>query len=181
MLENEQQQNEQQQDEIRTGEDYVKAVKNLKQNMVDKADYDKVVADNAALVKAIAEGQTVSNESAQETAKPDIKELRKKFLNADESMSNAEYVQTALELRAAIIAEGGLDPFLPTGEKISPDVNDIKGAAKVAEGLEYCLEQAKGEDGKVDPELFNAHFNKILAADSPLLAARLKTANLKRK
>ena len=181
MLDNEQQQNnEQQPEEIRTGEDYVKAVKNLKQNMVDKAEYDRVVADNAALVKAIAEGQNVSNEDAHETAKPDIAALRKKILNADESMPNAEYVQNVLDLRWAIIADGGLDPFLPAGEKISPDVTDIKGANKVAEALQYCLDAARGEDGKVDPELFNTHFNKIVAVDNPLLAAIKKSASPKR-
>ena len=179
MLEDEKNKNvdKQPEEQIQSAEEYVKAVNAIRENSVDKTKYEKLEKDYNVLVKAVADGKTVSLEDAQETNKVDPNELRKKIFNADESMTNAEYVENVLKLREAIIAEGGLDPFLPSGEKITPDVNDIKGAAKVAEGLQYCLDAARGEDGKVDPELFNAHFNKIVAADSPLLSSRLKSVS----
>lgn len=175
LVDEQQQKDELQLDQIQNAEDYVKAVKAMKANMVDKTEYDKVVEEKAVLVRAIAEGQTTSDEGAQEAEKYDIAEGRKKFLASDESLTNAEYIENVLKLRSAIIAEGGLDPFLPSGQKIQPDVNDIKGANKVAEALQSCLDSSRGEDGKVDPELFNAHLSKIIAPDSAIMSARMKT------
>ena len=177
MLEDDNKQQQEQQPElIQSADDYVKALSNLKASTVDKKEYDKLVQEKQTLIKALAEGETVSSENAQGDKKVDLTELRKKIFNADESMTNAEYVENVLKLRSAIIAEGGLDPFLPSGEKIQPDVNDIKGASKVAEALQDCLDSSRGDDGKVDPELFNAYLNKMIAPDSSLLTARLKAS-----
>ena len=157
-----------------TAEEYAEYVKRLKETTVSKEEYDKVVADKKTLAKALAEGADVPEIEKQE-AKPDIKELRKKFLKAgDDNLSNVEFVQTALELRKALIESGEQDPFLPRGLKRKPDNTDYQGAQRVADFLEDCVEQSKDEEGKPDPDMFNALLKKGIANDSPIVAAKLK-------
>ena len=171
-----------QQPEIQSAEEYAAAIKALKESTVSKDEYDKVVADRAVLVKALS-GEGPIPEGVQEKAqKPDVKELRKKFLDAGEQdLTNAEYIKTALELRKAIIDEGGMDPFLPQGAKASPTPQDIVGATKAAEAFQSWLDAATDENGKIDNELFNAFMKKGISEDSPILTARLKAANKARR
>lgn len=153
-----------------TADEYAEEIKKLKANSVSKEEYDKVVADKKTLAKALAEGADIP-ESEKQEKKPDIKALRKKLLSAGEtSLSNVEYVQTALELRKALIAEGKKDPFLPTEIKRKATKEDYAGAERVADFLETCLEDSKGEDGKPDEIMFNALLSKGLAPDSPMIA-----------
>ena len=165
----------------KNAEEYVKALKSLRENSVDKKEYDKVVGERDTLIKAMAEGDTSHAQGAESEKKPDIKELRDKLRTSGEKeLSNAEFVATALQLRRAVIEAGGIDPFLPQGVKAKPTLIDIQGAERVAEGLQSCLDNATDPDtGKVDSDLFNAHLKKIIADDNPVLAARLK-ANAKK-
>lgn len=178
----EEKENQQAQPEIQSAEEYAAAIKALKESTVSKEEYDKVVADKTVLVKALS-GEGPVPEGVQKQEKPaDIKELRKKFLNAgEENLSNAEYIQTALKLRKAIIDEGGLDPFLPSGAKVNPTPQDIAGANKAAEAFQSWLDAATDENGKVDNELFNAYMKKGIVEDNPLITARLKAAAKARK
>ena len=157
-------------------EQYVKALKSLRENSVDKEEFDKVVAERDTLIKAMAEGDTTHAQGAESEKKPDIKELRDKLRTSGEKeLSNAEFVATALQLRRAVIEAGGIDPFLPQGVKAKPTLIDIQGAERVAEGLQSCLDNATDPDtGKVDNDLFNAHLKKIIAEDNPSLTMRLK-------
>lgn len=158
----------------KTAEEYAEFVKHMKETTVSKEEYDKVVEDKKTLAKALAEGADVPEVEKQEN-KPDINELRKQFLKAGENnLSNVEFVQTTLELRKALMEAGEQDPFLPRGLKRKPDNTDFAGAQKVADFLEDCLEQSKGEDGKPDPDMFNAMLKKGIANDSPLITAKLK-------
>ena len=171
-----------QQPEIQSADEYAEAIKNLKANTVSKEEYDKVVAEKSTLVKALAGEGPVPEGVQKQAEKPDINELRKKFLNAgEENLSNAEYIKTALQLREAVIAEGGIDPFLPSGAKASPTNTDLQGAAKTAEALQSWLDSATDESGKVDSELFNAFMKKGIAEDSPMVTARLRAQNKARK
>lgn len=167
-----------QQPEIQTAEEYAAAIKNLKESTVSKDEYEKLKADKAVLVKALAgEGPVPSEIAQQQAQQADVKELRKRFLNAgEENLTNAEYIKTALQLRQAIIDEGGLDPFLPSGAKANPTPTDIAGANKAAEAFQEWLDAATDESGKVDEELFNAFMKKGIAEDSPVITARLKAA-----
>lgn len=164
--------------EPQTAEEYAEFVKHLKETTVSKEEYDKVVEDKKTLAKALAEGGDVPEVEKQE--KPNIDELRKKFLKAGETnLSNVEYVQTALELRKALIEKGEPDPFLPQGLKRKPDNSDYQGAERVAAFLEDCVEQSKDEEGKPDPDMFNALLKKGIANDSPVVSAKVKALNLK--
>ena len=165
-------------DNPQTADEYAVAIKNLKANTVSKKEFEKLLEEKKTLVKALAGEGPVPDEVAQkETKKPDIKELRKKFLNAGENqLSNAETVQTALELRQALLDAGEPDPFLPQGIKRSANPQEIQKAQEVADGLQAMLDNATDEEGYIDPDLFNAQLRKNIAEDSPVLVARLKAA-----
>ena len=160
-------------------EEYAEYVKHMRETTVSKEEYDKVVEDKKTLAKALAEGGDVPEVEKQEN-KPSLEELRKKFLKAGENnLTNVEFVQTALELREASMEAGEPDPFLPRGLKRKPDNSDYQGAERVATFLKDCVEQSKDEDGKPDPDMFNALLKKGIANDSPIIAAKLKALNLK--
>ena len=174
-LEDDQQQQPQQERIPQSAEEYAEAYKQMREKYVPKEMYEKAKEDNKALVKALS-GEGPIPEGVQEKAKPaDVKQLRKEFLEAGETnLSNAQYVKKALELRKAVIAEGGMDPFLPSGAKATPTPKDIEGAQKTADALQSWLDAATDETGKVDDDLFNAYLKRGLAEDSPLITARLK-------
>lgn len=154
-----------------TADEYAEEIKKLKANTVSKEEYDKVVADKKTLAKALAEGADVPEGEKQEKQPADIKALRKKLLTAGEtSLSNVEYVQTALELRKALIADGQKDPFLPTEIKRKATKEDYAGAERVANFLESCLEDSKDDEGKPDEIMFNALLSKGIANDNPMIA-----------
>ena len=171
----------QQQPIIQDAEQYAEAIKNLKEKTVSKEEYDRVVAEKSTLVKALA-GEGPVPKDVQEQAKPaDIKDLRKKFLDAgEENLSNAEYIKTALELRKAAIAEGELDPFIPSGAKVKPTPQDVAKAQEVADTMQKWLDDATDENGKIDEELFMAYMRKGIAEDSPVIAARLRASKARR-
>lgn len=165
-----------------TADEYAAAVKNLKENTVSKEEFEKLKNEKSVLVKALAGEGPVPDSVSKQAKKSDVKELRKKFLEAGEqNLSNAEYIKTALELRTAIIEEGGIDPFIPSGAKVSPTPKDIEGANKTAEALQSWLDAATDDNGKIDNELFNAFMRKGIAEDSPVIAARIRAANKARK
>lgn len=165
--------------EITNAQEYVEAVKKLKESTVDKALYEKQVNDNKILREAILDGKTLDGSDQKEENKPDKEALLKKLTESgDTQLSNAEYVKTVLEFRQAVIDSGDLDPFLPVGNKIQPSVEDITKATRVAEGLQYCLDEATDEEtGEIDEDIFNAMLKKTIAEDSPVLTARLAAMN----
>lgn len=160
---------EEQKPEIQTAE----VLGDLKKNYVRKDDYDKVIEENGKLAKMILDGTGVpSMETKDPEEKPDIAKLRTKLFDIDNPLSNLEYCKTALELRKAIIDEGGEDPFLPCGHNAngvlySPTEDDRKKAQNVADIMEHCIEYAEGDSEAFTNELMRltkdampTHFKK---------------------
>ena len=129
--------------------DYLAAIKELKQNSVDRAEYDKLRAENKKLLDSIVNGQSVEVESVPE--KKSIEELRNAYLKEDQT--NLEYITNTLKLREALIAEGKPDPFLPIGEQIMPTDEDVATANKVAQVLQECVDYAEGDSAVFTNEL----------------------------
>lgn len=171
----------QQQPEIQNADEYAEAIKNLKATTVSREEYDKLAQEKSTLVKALA-GEGPVPDNVQKQAQPaDVKELRKKFLEAgEENLSNADYIKTALELRKALIAEGELDPFIPSGAKVKPTLVDIEKAQQVADAFQSWIDNATDEKGNLDKDLFDAFLKKGIADDSPLITARLKANKARR-
>ena len=128
--------------------DYIAAIKELKENSVDRVKYDQLKAENKMLLDSIVNG----TEIAQPTeAKKSVEELRELYLKPDQT--TLEFVTHALDLREALMSEGKPDPFLPLGEQILPSDEDVRTAQKVADVLKECVEYADGDSAVFTNEL----------------------------
>lgn len=132
-----------------SGVDYIEAIKELKQNTVAKADYEKLRSENQQLLKSLVNGETI----AVETKKADVGEIRKELFTTECDLNNLDYVTKALELRDAIIEAGGQDPFLPWGKHIAPTQEDVETADRVAAVLKECVDYAEGDSNVFTNEL----------------------------
>lgn len=129
--------------------DYLKAIKDLKQNSVDRSQYEALKAENKKLLDSIVNGTEIAQAPAEE--KKSIEELRKAYLKEDQT--NLEFITNTLKLREALIAEGKPDPFLPVGEQIMPTDEDVATANKVALVLQECVDYAEGDSAVFSNEL----------------------------
>ena len=132
-----------------TTEDYLEAIKTLKQNSVDRSEYDKLKAENKKLIDAVVNGQPADVEP--EAKHRDAQEIRDELFNHEHN--NLDYVKLALELRETLIAEGQPDPFLPMGSQISPTTEDVEKAEKVAQVYQECIDYAEGDSKLFTQEL----------------------------
>ena len=128
--------------------DYITAIKELKENSVDRSKYEQLRAENKKLLDSIVNGTPVE---VKVEDKKSIEELRAAYLKEDQS--NLEYITNTLKLREAIMAEGKPDPFLPIGEQIMPTDSDIATAQKVADVLQECVDYAEGDSAVFTNEL----------------------------
>ena len=142
-----------QQENVNDSVDYIEAIKEMKQNSVDRSAYDKLKSENKKLLDALVNGQQIE---APKEEKADISELRKKLFNKDGNLSNLEYVETALKLRNALIDAGERDPFLPYGDRVTVTAEMYDKAQTVADGLQECVDFADGDSG-----IFTAQLQRI--------------------
>ena len=135
-------------------QDYLAAIKELKQNSVGRDEYEKLKAENKKLIDAVVNGQVVE-EPAQNLvhSQEEITQLRNELFNSEKDLSNLEYVSKALELRDALMENGQPDPFIPVGKQISPTREDIEIAEKCAQVYKECIEYAEGNSEVFTNEL----------------------------
>jgi hypothetical protein len=133
--------------------DLLKKYKELQDNSVSKEEYEKVLKEKKDIISQVLNGQTPNEEQDNRS----IDDIRKVLFKENSNLTNREYVENALALREKILAEGGRDPFLPYGEKISPDDNDYMVVDRVVKSLEDCLKIANGDD-----DVFNVEFARRL-------------------
>lgn len=135
-------------------QDYLAAIKELKQNSVDRSEYDKLRAENKRLIDAVVNGQPGQEEQVVvKHSKEQIDDLRNELFNSPKELSNLEYITKAMELREALIENGEPDPFLPVGKQISPTRDDLEGAEKVAQVYKECIDYAEGDSEVFTNEL----------------------------
>lgn len=135
-------------------QDYLAAIKELKQNSVDRSEYDKLRAENKKLIDAVVNGQPGQEEpAAVKHSKEQIDELRNDLFNSPRELNNLEYITKAMELREALMENGEPDPFLPVGKQISPTRDDLEGAEKVAQVYRECIDYADGDSEVFTNEL----------------------------
>ncbi|MBO7735619.1 MAG: hypothetical protein J6S67_23840 [Methanobrevibacter sp.] len=130
-------------------QDYLEAIKTLKENSVDKDKYDQLRLENKRLLDSIVNGTDIGMNQPQE--KKSIEELREAYLKEDQS--NLEYIKNALALREALMEDGEPDPFLPIGQKILPTDSDVECANRVAKVLQECVDDADGDSAWFTNEL----------------------------
>ena len=135
-------------------QDYLAAIKELKQNSVDRSEYDKLRAENKKLIDAVVNGQPGQEEQVVvKHSKEQIDELRNDLFNSPRELNNLEFITKTMELREALMENGEPDPFLPVGKQISPTRDDIEGAEKVAQVYKECIEYAEGDSEVFTNEL----------------------------
>lgn len=148
MLENEN--SVSQQENVNDSTDYIEALKEMKQNSVDRAAYDKLKSENKQLLDALVNGKEIEMKKEEPV---DVSKLRKDLFNKDKQMSNLDYVSSALKLRDALIERGERDPFLPYGDKVSLTAEHYEKAEQVATVLRECVDFADGDSGIFTAEL----------------------------
>ena len=135
-------------------QDYLAAIKELKEKSVDRSEYDKLRAENKKLIDAVVNGQPGQEEPVfTKHSKEQIDDLRNDLFNSPRELNNLEYVTKAMELREALMENGEPDPFLPVGKQISPTRDDLEGAEKVAQVYKECIEYAEGDSEVFTNEL----------------------------
>lgn len=129
---------------------YIDAINEMRKTSVSREEYDKIRDENKKLLDTLVQGKTIENTSTEVT-KPDINELRNILFNKD--LSNLDYWKNVLDLRTAIIEDGGNDPFLPYGQKITPTGEDVQKANQVAAVVQECIDYADGDSAIFTNEL----------------------------
>lgn len=149
--------------EVDNNIDYIETIKELKNTTVSRTEYDKLKADNKKLLNTLLEGGELEA-TATPAQKRTSEEIRNELFseNAD-TLTNLQFAQKAIELREAILDEGGIDPFVPQGHKILAEDSDFAAAEKVAEALKSCIEYADGND-----EVFTNELMRITADIAPI-------------
>ena len=135
-------------------QDYLAAIKELKQNSVDRSEYEKLRAENKKLIDAVVNGQSGQEEPVfTKHSKEQIDDLRNELFNSPRELNNLEYITKVMELREALMENGKPDPFLPVGKQISPTRDDLEGAEKVAQVYKECIDYAEGDSEVFTNEL----------------------------
>ena len=135
-------------------QDYLAAIKELKEKSVDRSEYDKLRAENKKLIDAVVNGQPGQEEPVfTKHSKEQIDDLRNDLFNSPRELNNLEYITKAMELREALMENGEPDPFLPVGKQISPTRDDLEGAEKVAQVYKECIDYAEGDSEVFTNEL----------------------------
>ena len=135
-------------------QDYIKAIKDLKQNSVDRSEYEKLRAENKRLIDTVVNGLPGQEEQVVvKHSKEQIDDLRNDLFNSPRELNNLEFITKTMELREALMENGEPDPFLPVGKQISPTRDDIEGAEKVAQVYKECIEYAEGDSEVFTNEL----------------------------
>lgn len=145
-----------------TIEEILQEVKEMKANSVPKDQYERVLAERNKLVKAAID-ERLPEKKEEKPGRPDIKTLKKELYGPDSHLTNMDYIQKTLQLRDAIIEEGGVDPFLPA----EPSEEDRIEADKTARFFKENLEQANGS-----PEVFQALIQARSKDDPKIALAR---------
>lgn len=145
-----------------TNQMYLDEIKKLKETSVSKEDYERLMEENRNLLKTIVEGSPAPTGDTADKEKPDVAKLRENLFN-NENLTNLDFAKNALELRKAIMDEGGTDPFLPVGKDIIVEDSDIASANRVAEALQSCIEYADG-----NPEIFTTELQRIMVDSAPI-------------
>jgi hypothetical protein len=151
------------QQNVDDGVDYISAINEIKQNSVSKEAYDKLKKENKQLLDSLVSGKEID----VETKPVDVTALRKKLFNPDNSLSNLDYVSTALQLREALIEQGEPDPFLPVGEKVVISDDDIEKAENVASVLQDMVDIADGNNVVFNQEYQRRVVDSIATASKP--------------
>lgn len=134
--------------------DYIALVKDYRENYVPKSVHNKALADNRMLAQALANGEFCGSKETNVPVKPSVEEAKKKVFTGRKK-TDLQYFSEVLDLRDAVLASGGRDPFLHTDPDYVPTEQDKITAERVADNLREAIEYAEG-----DPALFRQEMQR---------------------
>lgn len=146
-----------QQEEVNDSIDYIEAIKEIKQNSVDREAYNKLREENKRLLNSLVNGESIGTKKEEPV---DIDQLRNDIFNKEST--NLEYITNVLKLREELMKQGRPDPFLPAGKNIIPTEEDIKTANRVAKVLQECVDYADGDSNVFTNELQRVTVDSVL-------------------
>lgn len=121
---------------------YIDAIRDLKENSVDRKLYQKLKEERDTLIQSLANG---TGFSAEEQVKVrSHAECLEDFLKP--TRSQCEYMEKTLALRDAAIREGQDDPFVAKGHHVQPTAQSYQRAQEIADIYRECLDYAEGDD-----------------------------------
>ena len=138
------------QENVNNAEDYIKALKEMKERSVEKSEYDKLKSENRQLLDALVNGKSID---VPTEVPVDVEKLRKELYGGDTELTNLEYVEKTLQLRKALMDAGNDDPFLPVGDKVRITNEMREQAQNVANVFQECVDFARGDSGVFTAEL----------------------------
>lgn len=144
--------------------DYIEQIEQMRANSVSKAEYEKLKAEHNRAMNALING---GQYETQDQTPVDKEQLRKELFCGEPNLSNLEYWQKTLQLRKAIMDEGGKDPFLPYGQKIAPTAEDVEAADRVATIVQECIDYADG-----DSRIFTNELDRRTVDTAPMMGSR---------
>ena len=114
-------------------EDYIEQIKNLKENTVNKEEYEKLVQENKKLIGALVDGKNLPAEVADVKTADDYKKVL-----ANPDSNNLEYCTALLGLRNQVLEEKNIDIFLQPNASAADKEAAEAVAAKIQEAIDYC-------------------------------------------
>lgn len=133
---------------------YIELIKQVKNNSVSKDEYNRVLQQNKQLAESLMYTQPEESTDSKVTYSEDeIQRLREKLAKQNSGITNLEYITTMLDLRDAIMANGGNDPFVGNNHQNPPDDYDYEAAQNVADGLRQIVDYCDGNAALFNSEL----------------------------
>ena len=136
----------------------IEEMQKMKDNMIPKEEYDRVLKRNKDLSQALANNTKLKEEQKDTDT---IESLREELYSDNrKEMSNLETVTKTLKLREKVIDSGKQDPFISSDASTVTD-EEVRTAERVAAGLQSMVDEADGNE---------AYFNALLkdAVDSTM-------------
>lgn len=131
-------------------QDFINEVKDIKDKMIPKEEYQKLVEERDKLKHALLTGVVEKDDEPIKS----VDELRKDYSEIIKAGSNnLKGFETALKLREAVINETGKDPFMTEAlQRIDPAFGE-----RVAESMQDIVEKSDNS-----PNMFNAILSQNL-------------------
>ena len=146
--------------------DVAKKIQEIKDGMVPREEYDKVVQElEKTMELALSGAAPKPSEEEDQDGKPkkktfktrDPREIAKEFLGENITVSNLDFAAHALELRSAVLERTGTDVFLPNGSEYQITEDDRKAAQTTADVLQEVVDMSDG-----NPKMFQAYLDQAL-------------------
>lgn len=135
-------------------QNYIDAIKELKENTVDKGKYMKLVEENKQLLNSLISGEGPVNVKADNNKEVDLATEVDNLLFGHNH--NLDYIRKTLELRDQLIKDGKPDPFV-TVDPLNPvpSQDKLERAQQIADTFQECIDYADG-----DVEAFSAELQR---------------------